>query len=113
MTNVSSIREQLESEDNLAKVQALRTKIMREERMESFKEKWLSKLQERYSVRYYELAEKFSIDTGQRMFGVIDYFPKSNGVLIRKGNKWEKPGLTWIIGNLLKKNENNSNFANG
>ena len=50
-----------------------------------------------------ENNHKFTIDTDaqEEKFGVIDYFPKANKVLIRKDNKWIKPGLKWIITNLL------------
>jgi len=36
------------------------------------------------------------------MYGIIDFFPKANSVLIRKDNNWKKPGLKWIKKNILK-----------
>ena len=34
--------------------------------------------------------------------GTVDFYPKSNKVLIRKDNKWINQGLQWLIEKLLK-----------
>lgn len=36
-------------------------------------------------------------------YGIIDYYPKSNKILIGKKNKWIEGGLYWIRNTLLKK----------
>lgn len=46
------------------------------------------------------IGGKYTIDT-QSEIGIIDFFPKSNRVLIRKYNKWEDYGLKWIVLNML------------
>lgn len=74
------------------------TKAMREKRAENFEEFWLEKLQRDYKCE--EVSEgKFTIyDT---KFGTLDFFPKVNKVLIRKQAKWKKPGLKWMVNNIL------------
>ena len=37
-------------------------------------------------------------------FGIVDFYPKSNKILIRKENKWITGGLRWIISSLLNGN---------
>ena len=72
----------------------------RDEWLEKFRDEWLEKLEERYPVDE-RTNGSFSIHTDDH--GIIDFFPKANKLLIRKDNKWIKPGLKWIIKHLLKK----------
>lgn len=84
-----------------AQVEAV--KEIREERAERFAN-WLPKLQD--SDKVISITEdkyKFIINTND--YGIIDFFPKGNKVLIRNLNKWIKPGLQWIISKLLNKKE--------
>lgn len=75
-------------------------KIMREERDERFREEWLPKLmkQEVVVTEYGLPQRKYEIES-RKPFGTIDFYPKVNKVLIRKQNKWVKPGLQWLIKN--------------
>jgi len=86
-----------QTENDLAAL-GIFTKAIREKRSENFEEYWLEKLQCDYKCE--EVSEgKFTIyDT---KFGTLDFFPKANKVLIRKQNKWNKPGLKWMVNNIL------------
>jgi len=95
MTKSDKLREQLSTEDNDLKALGIGKQLIREERNESFEEKWLPKLRAKCNVIY-------DIQTGRYTFelsgyGVMDFYPKANKVLIRKLNKWKQPGLKWII----------------
>lgn len=88
-------------EDNDLKALGLYTKSLKEGRLENFKQSYLPLLLK----RNYEVAKdnnKYTIDTYSE-FGILDFFPKANKILIRKDNKWIKPGLQWIIKNLIIK----------
>lgn len=88
-----------QQEENDIKSFALQCKALRESRSERFLEDWLPVLSLRYSIEY-RTNGSYSINTQNH--GIIDYFPKANKLLIRTGNKWIKPGLKWIINNLIK-----------
>lgn len=83
-------------EDNDIKSFALMCKALREQRCERF-DKWLPIIQSQYDV---VLRPNSSYQITTQKFGIIDYFPKANKVLIRKDNDWKKPGLKWLIDNL-------------
>lgn len=85
-------------EDNDVKSFALQCKALRESRSERFVEDWLLLLSKRYNIL--ENNHKYTITTQD--YGIVDYFPKANKILIRKDNNWIKPGLKWIITNLTK-----------
>lgn len=87
-----------QQEDNDIKSFALQCKALREKRSEKFVEDWLPVFKERFPIQ--ENNHKYTIETQQ--YGILDYFPKSNKLLIRKRNKWVKPGLKWLINNLSK-----------
>lgn len=88
----------IESEDNDIKRFALYCKLIRENRSERFLEDYLPALMLRYSTTHRDNGS-YSIIT--QKYGTLDYFPKANKLLIRKENKWIKPGLKWILNNLL------------
>lgn len=90
---------QSQEEDNDIKSFALLCKALREKRSEKFVEDFLPVLSTQYSI-FLRKNESYSIITAK--YGTIDYFPKANKLLIRKDNKWIKPGLKWIVNNLLK-----------
>ncbi len=71
---------------------------LRETRWERFEDDWLARFQERFKVEKRENGS-YSIDAGEH--GVLDYYPRANKVLLRKKNKWIKPGLRWLVRNLL------------
>jgi hypothetical protein len=75
-------------------------KVMRQERVERA-QPWLENLKNNPKVISFEYLEdlgKYIINTDK--FGIIDYFPKANKILIRKQNKWITKGLNWIINNI-------------
>jgi len=77
---------------------SLMNKVLREERAEDFDELFLPKLESSYDVTF---RSNGSYAINSPTHGVLDFFPKANKLLIRKDNKWIKPGLKWIINNLL------------
>ena len=80
---------------------SLMKKSLREARLEKF-EKYIIDIERKgYDIAYANY--KFTIDTDSQSekFGIVDFYPKANKVLIRKQNTWIKPGLAWIINNLL------------
>lgn len=97
--NSDELRNQAKSEENDLKAMGLYTKVLREERAERFENYKDKLLQKGYNLTEFETQGKFTIEPTN--FGIIDYYPKSNKVLIRKENKWITGGLRWIIGSLL------------
>lgn len=87
-----------QQEDNDIKSFALACKALRETRSEKFLEDYLPVLKMRFVI---EERSNGSYSINTQDFGIIDYFPKANKLLIRKENRWIKPGLKWIINNLL------------
>lgn len=71
---------------------------LRNNRLSNFESNWLLDFAEKYNV-YFRDNGSYSFETEK--FGIIDYYPKANKILIRKGNKWIKPGLKWLIKNIL------------
>lgn len=98
MKNSEILQNKAAEEDNDIKAFGIMTKALRESRSEKFIDGWLKPLSMRYEV--VENNHKYTITT--QKFGVLDYFPKANKLLIRKDNKWIKPGLKWIINKLMK-----------
>lgn len=90
-----------DAEENDLKAMGMYNKSLREKRLERF-EDYLLPL-ERQGYEIVENNHKYTIDTDAQsvMYGIVDYFPKANKLLIRKENKWIKPGLKWIMDNLL------------
>lgn len=100
MKKSEQLRQEAESEKNDLKALGIYTKVLKEkraERFESYKEKLI---QAGYDITEYVSQGKFTIEPTN--FGIVDYYPKSNKILIRKQNKWIERGLRWIIANLLK-----------
>ena len=87
-----------EQEDNDIKSFALLCKSLREKRSEKFEGGWQLLLEDKYDV---QKRDNGSYTISTQYYGTIDYFPKANKLLIRKNNKWIKPGLKWIINNLF------------
>lgn len=86
-----------QQEDNDIKSFGLLCKALRESRSERFIEDWLPVFQKRYSI---EIRNNGSYSIQTQSFGIIDFYPKANKLLIRTKNKWIKPGLKWLIINL-------------
>jgi hypothetical protein len=93
------LKKQAESEENDLKAMGLYTKVLREERSERFENYKDKLLQAGYNLIEFEAQGKFTIEPTE--FGIIDYYPKSNKILIRKESKWINGGLRWIIKSLL------------
>lgn len=72
---------------------------VREDRNKKFIQHHLDLIALNYDVEYYEPMERYTIYNTH--FGDLDFYPKANKVLIRKQNKWIKPGLNWIYNNLI------------
>lgn len=86
-----------QQEDNNIKSFALACKALREKRSERFLEDWLPVFQERYPIT---LRPNGSYTITTQKYGILDYYPKANKLLIRETNTWKKPGLTWLIEHL-------------
>ncbi len=86
-------------EDNDLVALGILTKAMREKRYEKFNERYLPELIRRYPIDLQEEGTRIRITTEK--FGKIDFYPKANKILIHQCNQWKKPGLRWIIQNLL------------
>lgn len=95
MTNINELREKLAAEENDLKALGIGKKLIREERNERFEETWLPKLQAKCNVKCDAKMYRYTFESNG--YGVIDFYPKSNLLLIRKLNKWIQPGLRWII----------------
>lgn len=48
-----------------------------------------------------ELTDQGKFVIEPTMFGIIDYFPKADKILIRKTNSWYNQGFSWILRMLL------------
>jgi hypothetical protein len=71
----------------------------RNERLDNFKTNWLPILMREFEV---EERENGSYTFELPEHGIVDFFPKKNALLIRKKNKWIRPGLKWLIGIIEK-----------
>ena len=89
----------LDDDDNDFKYLNLSTKLIRAKRAEK-----AGVLTERL------IAKGFEVTTGHAAgcitirptdYGIVDFYPKANKVLIRTNNAWKTDGKQWIIKNLL------------
>ena len=100
MSELDDLKNKLSSEDNDLKAIGIYTKILREERnlrFDNFKDVLLK---EGFNITEYPDKGKFTIEPTE--FGIIDFYPKANKVLIRKQNKWIPAGYSWIQKTLIK-----------
>lgn len=98
--NSKELKAQASREDNDLKAMGILNKALREERSERFTEQWLDKLSNVCDVNH--SVSKGCWTFAVEPYGTMDYYPKANKVLIRQKNKWVKPGLRWIIKNIIK-----------
>jgi len=77
-------------------------KSMREARLERFEDGYTEKLESKNCKVIPFNGSKVVIDTQTSKYGILDYFPKANKILIRKDNKWITQGLPWINDTILK-----------
>lgn len=89
-------------EDNDLAYMGKMKKAIREARLETF-EDYIPKLEAVDCIVVPYNGQKVTIDTQRTKYGIIDFFPKANKVLIRKENKWKENGLKWLKDNLLGK----------
>ena len=104
MKKSEALKKAAEAEDNDLKALGLMTGSLREGRLERFTETYLPQLLKMgFDIAQDDEMFRYTIDTemGGKQFGIVDYYPKANNLCIRKTNKWEKPGLKWIVENLL------------
>jgi len=99
MKNSEILKQQADEEENDLKALGVYTKVLREERYERFENYKEKLLQKGYNLTEYEANGKITIENTP--FGIVDYFPKANKILIRRSNDWKTMGLKWIITNLL------------
>lgn len=99
MKESEKLYQQAHAEDNDLKHLGLYKKAKRAERMEKFIEIAQPILEKNFSIDINERAGRVSIETVQ--YGVIDYYPKSDRLLIRKDNDWKTFGCSWISKNLI------------
>lgn len=81
---------------------AIMNKSMREARLERFECGYTEKLEANNCIVIPFNGSKVVIDTQTSKYGILDYFPKANKILIRKDNKWITQGLRWINDTILK-----------
>ena len=86
-----------QKEDNDLAALGKYTKSIREGRKEKFDEIWIDKLKDKVEV----IKRDNGSYTFDSKYGLIDFYPKANKLLIRNKNKWVKPALNFIINNIL------------
>jgi hypothetical protein len=99
--DIKELRKQAESEENDLKRLGIYKKIIREECHERFEKYKQPLLKAGYNLTEYQAQGKITISP--TTYGIVDYYPKANRILVRDGNYWESDGLKWIINNLLNK----------
>ena len=95
MSKKYDLKKQLSEEENDLKAMGIRNQLVREDRSERFEDKWLPKLQKKCNVHHNVLTGAYTFEI--KGYGVMDFYPKANNLLIRKLNKWKKPALRWMI----------------
>jgi len=96
---IDELTEKLSHEDNDLKAMGIIRKITREKRNDNFLDKWLPRIEAKCTVTVDPNMGKYTIQPTPK--GIIDYYPKSNRLLIRTSNTWKDGGLAILI-NLLK-----------
>jgi hypothetical protein len=89
-------------EESDYKALSLHTKSIRQARLERF-EDYIVPLEKKNCIVIPFNGQKVVIDTQTDTFGIIDYFPKANKLLIRKTNDWKTQGLKWLNINIIQK----------
>lgn len=72
-------------------------KMYRQERLETFVEFYEKLIVEPLitSITEHTIQGKFEIKTTTK-YGIVDYYPKADKILIRYSNTWKTKGLNWI-----------------
>ncbi len=95
-------KKEAQQEESDISYMAKMNKSMREARLERFEDGYAEKLESNKCIVIPFNGSKVVIDTQTEKYGVVDYYPKANKILIRKNNKWLTQGLRWINDMLLK-----------
>ncbi|MDD4972033.1 MAG: hypothetical protein PHT07_21610 [Paludibacter sp.] len=95
------LKSEAAAEDNDFKAMGISKQAIRESRNEKFEEKWLPKLKKKFGVNIV-FIESMGCWSIYRLPDNVDFYPKANKIFIHGKKEWIKPGLTWIIKNLLK-----------
>jgi len=98
MKESQKLKKEAEQEENDLTALGIYGKVLRAERNERFEDKWLRELELKTEVTDRGNGS-YSFDS---KYGIIDFFPKANKLLIRKKNKWVKPALRFIIKNIIQ-----------
>jgi hypothetical protein len=99
---VLALKQEANSKDNDLAYMGANKKVFREQRLHNFG-KWYEELENSsnvISLDYNAGQGKVTINTEK--FGIVDYFPKANKLLIRKDNDWNPSGLNWLKTHILK-----------
>lgn len=104
MKKSEEIRQEANQEESDFKYMKKLNDAMRQERLENFEENWLRAFQKSDNIQ--DVTEvpssvKWVITT--KNYGILDFYPKANKVLVRRDNKWKKPGLKWLVNTFIKK----------
>lgn len=102
MKKSEELRIEAQQEESDFSYMAKMNKSIREARLERFEDVYAEKLEAKNCIVIPFNGSKVVIDTQTEKFGIIDYYPKANKILIRKQNKWITQGLRWINDSLLK-----------
>ena len=87
-----------QNEDNDFKALSLQTKALREKRLERWDDNWKSKIIASDKVKLYEeFPQQGKVTLHLQNSSIVDYYPKSNKLLIRKDNEWKTAGLNKLI----------------
>jgi len=101
ISNKEKLEEELAGEENDLKALAIYKKILREKRTLKW-ENWKREIiSSDLVLEYDEFPSQGKISFLIEKYNWVDYYPKANKVLIRQKNDWIKPGLKWLINNLL------------
>lgn len=97
MKQSEKLVEQYNEADNDLAALGIGKKIIREERIENFEEKWLKKFQLKFGDNINWVPTMFCYrinDNGK----IIDFYPKANKLFIKKNKpEWIKPGLKYLV----------------
>ena len=102
MKKSEALKKEAQQEESDFSYMAKMNKSMRESRLERFEDGYAEKLESNNCIVIPFNGSKVVIDTQTEKYGIVDYYPKANKILIRKDNKWLTQGLRWINDTLLK-----------
>lgn len=102
MKKSEELRIEAQKEESSFSYMKKMNKSIREARLERFEDGYTEKLESKNCIVIPFNGSKVVIDTQTEEYGIVDYYPKSNKILIRKENKWITQGLRWINDTLLK-----------